>query len=59
MKANLKIRTALKENKVFQWQLADSLEISEPTFTRLMRHELPDEKQEEIVAKIKEIAKGR
>ena len=56
MKANNKIREELKKNKVFQWQLADRLEISEPTLTRLLRHELPDEKQEELIGKIREIA---
>lgn len=50
---NEKIRKALTAAGMKQWQLADLLGISEPTLTRWLRHELPQEKQAEIVAVIK------
>ena len=51
MKNNV-IREALTAAGMKQWQLADLLGISEPTLTRWLRHELPQEKQAEIVAVI-------
>lgn len=50
---NKVIREALTAAGMKQWQLADLLGISEPTLTRWLRHELPQEKQAEIVAVIK------
>lgn len=49
---NKVIREALTAAGMKQWQLADLLGISEPTLTRWLRHELPQEKQAEIVAVI-------
>lgn len=54
LKTNEKIRTALKERKMHQWELAERLGVSEPTFTRWMRHELPEEEQDRIVSVIRE-----
>lgn len=58
LKANEKIRTALKERKMHQWELAERLGVSEPTLTRWMRHELPEAKQKEIISIIKGGGKG-
>ena len=52
-KSNELIRNALRERCMYQWQLAELLGVSEPTLIRWMRHELPEEKQEEIVSIIK------
>ena len=52
-KNNLRIRTALTENKVYQWQLAKRLGISEPTLTRMLREELPDDEQDRLVSIIR------
>ena len=49
---NARVREALKKHKMYQWQLADLMGISEPSFTRLMRHELPEEKQNEMISLI-------
>ena len=38
------------------WQIAETLKISEPTLTRKLRHELPDDDKKKIRAIIKELA---
>ena len=53
MDRNEKIREALKNNRIPLWQLADLLGVSESTVTRMMRHELPEEKREEILTIIR------
>lgn len=42
---NLDIRKETKGAGVPFWKIADYLKVSEPTFTRLMRRELPAEKK--------------
>ena len=54
LKTNEKIRTALRERKMYQWELAERLGVSEPTLTRWLRHELPEDKQNQIVSIIRE-----
>lgn len=56
---NLDIRTAAKENCVFLYEIAEKLGISEPTMTRLLRRELPQEKKDDINNAISEIAASR
>ena len=46
---NRMIRLALKENNMRQWQLADLMGIREETLSRLLRHELSEAEQIEIV----------
>ncbi len=53
------IRTAAKTRGVFLYAIADKLGISEPTMTRLMRRELPEEKKIQLKAIIAEIAEER
>lgn len=43
MKRNMDIRTMAKNNGVFQWEIAERLEVSEQTFIRRLRKELSDE----------------
>ena len=45
---NEEVRTMLKEKNIKLWQLADMMDVSEATITRLMRHELSEEMVEEI-----------
>ena len=47
------IKEELKNNGWTFWQLADALGVSEATITRMMRHELPEEKREEILTIIR------
>ncbi len=52
---NQDIRKLLKEKDIKMWQLADRLDISEPTITRWFRRELPQEKKKHIIKVIKEM----
>ena len=56
---NNEIRSKAKEKSVKLWQLADALKISEPTITRKLRHELPEEEKNKILALIDEIAERK
>lgn len=58
MKANRKIRDAIYDKRLRNWEVADALKISEATFVRWMRHELPEDRQDQIVEAIKSIAGG-
>lgn len=46
---NLLIREALFRTGVKKWQLAKLMGISEPTLYRMLRENLPEDKQMEIV----------
>ena len=58
-KANEMVRSFLKENNVFQWELAEHLGMAEYTLTRMLRHELPKDKQIELCEAIRNYAGGR
>lgn len=51
---NIRIRIAMMEHNLKQWQLAKLLSVSESTVNRLLREELPEEEQEKIVGLINE-----
>ena len=55
--ANTKIRDAAKANGVKLWMVADRIGVQDTTFSRMLRHELPKQKQAEILKAISEIAK--
>ena len=55
---NLDIRQEVKESGLFLWQIADKLNISDNWLSRLLRHELSDEKKSEIRSAIKELKEG-
>ena len=58
-KTNLKVRLAAREAGVHQWEIAEALGISEGSFCRRMRHELPEAEQARILATIDEISRRR
>ena len=49
---NQKIRIAMIQNNIKQYQVAKLLGISETSLCRKLREELPEEEQNEIVARI-------
>lgn len=51
--ANEELKRDLRKAGITLWQVADMLEVSESTMTRKMRHELPKEEYEKIIAMIK------
>lgn len=53
---NVDIRTEAKRAGVFLYAIADKLGISEPTMTRLLRRELPEDRKAQIKDIISEIA---
>lgn len=54
--ANQIIRDELRERKVYQWELAKALGISEATMVRKMRTEMSEEETTELLALIDMIA---
>ena len=57
--ANQIIRDELREQKVYQWELAKALGISEATMVRKMRTEMSDEETMELLALIDSIVLDR
>lgn len=55
MRANQDIRQEAKKSSVTLWQIAEILKISEPTITRKLRKELPEEEKAEIFAIIQDL----
>ena len=56
---NLIVRSALLETGVRAWQVArDILKVSEPTYFRMMRNEMPEDEQIRIANLIKDFAKN-
>lgn len=53
---NQVIRTAARKARVPLWKIADALGISEATFTRMMRRELPKDKHDQIMSIIEKEA---
>lgn len=54
---NKKIRIAMMEEGIRQWEVAKLLHVSESTLCRMLREELSEKKQDEIVAIIKDRGK--
>lgn len=56
---NEAIKASMKQNAVFQWQVAERLGMSEFTFSRKLRHELAGEEREKALAAIDQIVAER
>ena len=52
------IRRAVQEAGVKLWQIADKLGMNDGNFSRMLRKELPEEKQKEILEIIRESQSG-
>lgn len=55
-KANEEIRRMLFENDIKHYALAKKINVSEATFCRWLRNELPPKKKQEIINAINELA---
>ena len=55
---NIEIRNELKKNRMFNYELASLLGISEWTLSRKLRTELPDEKKQRILEIIRAKEEG-
>lgn len=56
--ANMQIRLAARGAGVPLWRIAQEMGISEPTITRKLRKELPEEEQARILTIIERIKDG-
>lgn len=57
VRANQDIRKAAQEKRVFLWQIADRYQISDTSFTKMLRKELPSEKKKQIMSIINDLAR--
>lgn len=57
--ANQEVRKHARDRGVCLWEVADFLEVSEPTITRKMRRELSDSERAEIISIIDKIAESK
>lgn len=55
---NLEIRLAIKSARLFSYEIAAELGLSETSFSRKLRKELPPEEKEKILAAIDRLTKG-
>ena len=56
--ANEDLQKEIKQSRVFKWQIAAKLGVSEMTLIRWLRHELPDAEKERIRTIIAELKAG-
>ena len=56
---NSSVKAALKQNAVYQWEVAEELGIPETSFSRLLRHELSEDDREKVMMAIENIAAER
>jgi hypothetical protein len=54
-KRNEDIRNLLKKSQIHHWIIAEKLGVSDTTFSRWLRHEMPLEKKEKIIRLIEEV----
>lgn len=59
MLANADIRSTAKTKGVRLWEIAEFLKVSDPTMTRMLRRELPNEEKQRFLSIIEEIASAR
>ena len=56
---NTELRAYAKEKNVFLWQIADALNIAEPTLLRWLRFPLPEDKKAAFIKAVDELSKER
>lgn len=57
--ANQEVREAAQKNGVRLWEVAERLGVSETTFSKSLRHELPQPKKQHLLDLIAEIAEAQ
>jgi predicted XRE-type DNA-binding protein len=55
---NFEIRRAMKENRLFSYEVAAALGIADSTMSRKMRKELDEEEKQKILEVIEKLARG-
>lgn len=54
--ANVEIREAAKRSGVKLWQIAENIGLSDATFSRKLRRELPEDERDRVLSVIKQLA---
>ena len=54
---NPEIRVAMLDAGLKHYQVAEAMNVADETFSRWLRHELPDDKQKQILAVIDQMKK--
>ena len=54
---NLDLRKSAKAAGIPLWRIADAIGVSEPTMTRKLRHELPENEKKQLLNLIKQLAR--
>ena len=49
---NKEVRAAMENADLYQWEVAERIGVSDSTFSRMLRHELPAEQKDEILRAI-------
>ena len=56
---NTEIRVAMVRAGLKHYQVAEAMGVADESFSRWLRHELPEDRQKQIMAVIKQLAKER
>lgn len=56
---NNDIKDSIKNAGLYQWMVAEQINMAESTFYRKMRHELPEEEKKKIYSAIEELKKQK
>lgn len=54
--SNIDIKSFAKESGVMHWQIADKLGMHDSNFSKMLRHELPEDEKAKIRSVIKELS---
>ena len=55
---NSEIREIIRKNRIFHYEIAEALGISEPAFSKWLRSEMDSEKKEKVIQAIDSIRGG-
>jgi hypothetical protein len=56
---NQEIRLAVRQAKIKLWRVADALGITDSTLSRKLRHELPEDEKQRILAIIRNLSNAQ
>lgn len=59
MKKNLDVREKARQSNVYLYEIAEMMGVSEQTFIRRLRHELPNEQKNDVYTAIEMIAEQK
>lgn len=59
MENNIEIRNAIFSNNIKKWEIANKLDVTDSTFSRMLRNEISNDKKNEILNIINNLKKGQ